>query len=113
MYVGAFFVSSRRRHTRYIGDWSSDVCSSDLGAKVGAARLVYQLPILHGPVIGEVRVGGLRGIVDGLPAGEVRSEERRVGKERKITAALDRTGRKMNKGSSAPAGNQRCRNDHT
>src|ERR1017187_3603123 len=24
--------SSRRRHTRYIGDWSSDVCSSDLGA---------------------------------------------------------------------------------
>src|SRR5437764_5345021 len=22
--------SSRRRHTRYIGDWSSDVCSSDL-----------------------------------------------------------------------------------
>src|SRR5437762_4894736 len=28
-----FFFSSRRRHTRYIGDWSSDVCSSDV-AKV-------------------------------------------------------------------------------
>src|SRR5437762_8158683 len=28
-----FFFSSRRRHTRYIGDWSSDVCSSDLGPK--------------------------------------------------------------------------------
>src|SRR5437764_12957623 len=27
-----FFFSSRRRHTRYIGDWSSDVCSSDLPA---------------------------------------------------------------------------------
>src|SRR5437879_5476056 len=27
---GAFFFSSRRRHTSYIGDWSSDVCSSDL-----------------------------------------------------------------------------------
>src|SRR5437762_9599095 len=27
-----FFFSSRRRHTRYIGDWSSDVCSSDLKA---------------------------------------------------------------------------------
>src|SRR5258707_8562194 len=26
-----FFVSSRRRHTRYWRDWSSDVCSSDLG----------------------------------------------------------------------------------
>src|SRR5690625_7605119 len=25
-----FFFSSRRRHTRWPGDWSSDVCSSDL-----------------------------------------------------------------------------------
>src|SRR6266581_9430482 len=25
-----FFFSSRRRHTRWTGDWSSDVCSSDL-----------------------------------------------------------------------------------
>src|SRR5207245_7183552 len=28
-----FFFSSRRRHTRCYRDWSSDVCSSDLGAK--------------------------------------------------------------------------------
>src|SRR6266446_9419650 len=28
---GSFFFSSRRRHTRLQGDWSSDVCSSDLG----------------------------------------------------------------------------------
>src|SRR5690348_1432140 len=27
-----FFFSSRRRHTRWTGDWSSDVCSSDLKA---------------------------------------------------------------------------------
>src|SRR5437764_15258129 len=33
-----FFFSSRRRHTRYIGDWSSDVCSSDL--KRSAAEVV-------------------------------------------------------------------------
>src|SRR6267154_5400884 len=26
-----FFFSSRRRHTMWTGDWSSDVCSSDLG----------------------------------------------------------------------------------
>src|SRR5258707_4798349 len=32
-----FFFSSRRRHTRYWRDWSSDVCSSDLGTT------------LHGP----------------------------------------------------------------
>src|SRR5712675_2253790 len=28
-----FFFSSRRRHTRCSRDWSSDVCSSDLGAR--------------------------------------------------------------------------------
>src|SRR5256885_12694074 len=31
-----FFFSSRRRHTRLQGDWSSDVCSSDLGVNVTA-----------------------------------------------------------------------------
>src|SRR5256885_5409626 len=30
-----FFFSSRRRHTRLQGDWSSDVCSSDLGIEAG------------------------------------------------------------------------------
>src|SRR2546427_6139380 len=29
-----FFFSSRRRHTRFDCDWSSDVCSSDLDAPV-------------------------------------------------------------------------------
>src|SRR6266487_2403213 len=29
-FVCFFFFSSRRRHTRWTGDWSSDVCSSDL-----------------------------------------------------------------------------------
>src|SRR3712207_7959335 len=30
-----FFFSSRRRHTRYWRDWSSDVCSSDLNVRLG------------------------------------------------------------------------------
>src|SRR5256885_9288245 len=30
MFASFFFFSSRRRHTRLQGDWSSDVCSSDL-----------------------------------------------------------------------------------
>src|SRR5438045_1846197 len=30
-----FFFSSRRRHTRCLSDWSSDVCSSDLGLRIG------------------------------------------------------------------------------
>src|SRR5690606_39629944 len=29
--IRVFFFSSRRRHTRFSRDWSSDVCSSDLG----------------------------------------------------------------------------------
>src|SRR5690348_18113412 len=29
-----FFFSSRRRHTRWTGDWSSDVCSSDLVSRL-------------------------------------------------------------------------------
>src|SRR5258707_13364827 len=32
-----FFFSSRRRHTRYWRDWSSDVCSSDLVGKTTTA----------------------------------------------------------------------------
>src|SRR5713226_9824727 len=45
-----FFFSSRRRHTRWTGDWSSDVCSSDLGllgnrlAAVLGALVEVQLP---------------------------------------------------------------------
>src|SRR5256886_3662140 len=41
-----FFFSSRRRHTRFDCDWSSDVCSSDLnvnpgsgGFKIGTANI--------------------------------------------------------------------------
>src|SRR5690348_17772288 len=41
-----FFFSSRRRHTRWTGDWSSDVCSSDLS---GAGRQPFRLlaALLH------------------------------------------------------------------
>src|SRR5690606_40765153 len=38
-----FFFSSRRRHTRFSRDWSSDVCSSDLNRPVYS----YKLSILH------------------------------------------------------------------
>src|SRR5437762_530789 len=36
----SFFFSSRRRHTRYIGDWSSDVCSSDLICQLASGDAV-------------------------------------------------------------------------
>src|SRR5256885_572544 len=36
--TSVFFFSSRRRHTRLQGDWSSDVCSSDLRCFISNAR---------------------------------------------------------------------------
>src|SRR6266705_5755199 len=44
------FFSSRRRHTSSYGDWSSDVCSSDLMdqgriEQAGSAREIYTLPV--------------------------------------------------------------------
>src|SRR2546430_423292 len=37
------FFSSRRRHTRFDCDWSSDVCSSDLSVTISASNLKTQL----------------------------------------------------------------------
>src|SRR5688500_19994146 len=44
-----FFFSSRRRHTRLQGDWSSDVCSSDLivGKGRGICRVAERSQIAH------------------------------------------------------------------
>src|SRR5690348_17980708 len=66
-----FFFSSRRRHTRWTGDWSSDVCSSDLMASS------------EQPVFSSTK----RTCCQVFPPSSVRkiprsrSEERRVGKE--------------------------------
>src|SRR5882757_10643617 len=48
-----FVFSSRRRHTRYWRDWSSDVCSSDLAGQDQNAGLVENL----GAVLPHVRQG--------------------------------------------------------
>src|SRR5687768_18487276 len=64
-----FFFSSRRRHTRCSRDWSSDVCSSDLGTQA--------------TVSAGGRGGGVQafaGKAAGSAACKGRSEERRVGK---------------------------------
>src|SRR5215475_9307998 len=65
-----FFFSSRRRHTRFSRDWSSDVCSSDLdsgGFQEGCFCLAM------------TRVSPSGVLQSILPMS--RSEERRVGKE--------------------------------
>src|SRR5437764_10877226 len=99
-----FFFSSRRRHTRYIGDWSSDVCSSDLIALVGYEVVGDAIPApltdhAGDPVRGRAIVADRRlglcllchsgpfpevsqqGNLAPSLAGAGRSEERRVGKE--------------------------------
>src|SRR5690606_40983181 len=52
--AGFFFFSSRRRHTRFSRDWSSDVCSSDLDrgleGKIAAVRYAREN---HIPYLGD------------------------------------------------------------
>src|SRR5690348_17918206 len=86
------FFSSRRRHTRWTGDWSSDVCSSDLKSEafyIGAlgSRTTHskRLERLRANGFGDAELQRIRGPI-GLDIGarspaEIRSEERRVGKE--------------------------------
>src|SRR2546430_11441766 len=40
-----FFFSSRRRHTRFDCDWSSDVCSSDLGFENSVSADFFTVPL--------------------------------------------------------------------
>src|SRR2546430_12909892 len=46
MRILSFFFSSRRRHTRFDCDWSSDVCSSDLASK-SDNKSIAVLPLLN------------------------------------------------------------------
>src|SRR5690606_41034603 len=92
--------SSRRRHTRFSRDWSSDVCSSDLGGvgdgvAVGAGTDRRERDRAQAVCAGDleaapVGAGKQRGLAvltvavdraDGVDHVARRSEERRVGKE--------------------------------
>src|SRR5207248_5604032 len=81
-----FFFSSRRRHTRSYGDWSSDVCSSDLGrrsARESAAESDHSLRRPREPHRPEIPAGPGQSVRNGRAGARhlLRSEERRVGKE--------------------------------
>src|SRR5437016_8097999 len=89
-----FFFSSRRRHTRLVSDWSSDVCSSDLMPRVmtrsrsikgEAVRLLGKVRRPNSS-ISEWCQSGLPSASKAarmpcVPCMKTRSEERRVGKE--------------------------------
>src|SRR5690606_41095677 len=51
--VGSVFFSSRRRHTRFSRDWSSDVCSSDLAGAAGDGRVHDHLRRRHDDHVGQ------------------------------------------------------------
>src|SRR3712207_9514262 len=77
--------SSRRRHTRYSRDWSSDVCSSDLVAMVaGRTFAMAANRILDRHIDARKPRTANRELVTGavsVRTAWTRSEERRVGKE--------------------------------
>src|SRR5256885_6699447 len=93
-----FFFSSRRRHTRLQGDWSSDVCSSDLseGLVSFSQTCVYQRSMKRRDValpgqpfkfahhllrLASSTGEAVRASRRGHHSRSARSEERRVGKE--------------------------------
>src|SRR5690348_18268867 len=108
-----FFFSSRRRHTRWTGDWSSDVCSSDLprppvadadrglagvlehDADGSGAAVLGALGKLARVVAAELAAGGLKIVEIG------RASCRERGKSSAVPAAMENTGATQKGASSA------------
>src|SRR2546430_4156094 len=85
-----FFFSSRRRHTRFDCDWSSDVCSSDLDDWANAHKLIpktkrflsaYSTPTYFAFYVGKGDTLFKNENLVFYNELRQRSEERRVGKE--------------------------------
>src|SRR2546430_6578033 len=90
-----FFFSSRRRHTRFDCDWSSDVCSSDLEyilyAAGDVANFAKDYPVPPAGVMENNLSTVVRFIVG------QRSEERRGGEEGRSRGAPDHLKKKKRK----------------
>src|SRR5438045_7717684 len=82
--VSLFFFSSRRRHTRCLSDWSSDVCSSDLCDQTHSQQVTPPVVVAADHASAKRGRCGRRCAPFFFPtrcSGFWRSEERRVGKE--------------------------------
>src|SRR5438034_10885765 len=79
-----FFFSSRRRHTRSLCDWSSDVCSSDLCAQSDRWRKITSSIALSASAWSHRAAKSTKCLKRWSTTSKsptIRSEERRVGKE--------------------------------
>src|SRR5690606_40929659 len=99
-----FFFSSRRRHTRFSRDWSSDVCSSDLGEYLKVEVEVEQSTDGYAKATSEDYDRRAAEIyseqaadVDIIITTAQRSEERRVGKECRSRGSPSHAKRKKHK----------------
>src|SRR5207248_6960355 len=94
---------SRRRHTRSYGDWSSDVCSSDLEkGGSGSSGLGVEKGLFAGlplPLQGEPFRQGRRW----LPA-EVAAQSRRIGKRQALVAGPGRLAAEIGRASGRERG---------
>src|SRR5690606_39414107 len=90
-YKAEFFFSSRRRHTRFSRDWSSDVCSSDLRSFSGVTVSPQQQARINAlaELSGVTPEEYMNRITTGYDWEGKRSEERRVGKEGRSRGGTD------------------------
>src|SRR5438132_13883895 len=99
-----FFFSSRRRHTRSLCDWSSDVCSSDLSRRRASVEridrridaLLRDRPRQHG---GRIEVGerGRRRRIGEVVGGQIGRASCRERVEISVGAGASKTNRKERK----------------
>src|SRR5207237_6241546 len=86
-YCFTFFFSSRRRHTRFKCDWSSDVCSSDLRPgeplaatpvtkNVAGARFSFRMSRMRGVKRGSGPSSNVNAILPGTEIGRASCRER-------------------------------------
>src|SRR5207237_4114583 len=103
LFFCVFFFSSRRRHTRFKCDWSSDVCSSDLAAGFSAVLCVQQGPVERAAGDAAARAGcsGRGAAADRGGDRGRRSGERRVGEEGRLRGGAER-GRRRSQVDTVP-----------